>query len=74
GYFTIAYEDEATTGVTGTVVKSDTFKFTVGPSINSIPSLLSNSLPQPVLIGGIIGFLAIAGILFVLFRRKRNKA
>lgn len=72
GYFTIAYEDELTTGVTGVVVKSDTFKFTVGTSANSIQSLPSNSLPQPVLIGVSIGILGIAGILFVLFRRSKT--
>lgn len=64
GYFTIAYEDEVTTGVTGAVVKSDTFKFTVGTSTNS---------SQPVLIGVIIGVLVIACILFVLYRRRRSK-
>jgi len=72
GYFTIAYEDEVTTGIAGTVVKSDTFDITVGTSTNPIPSLPSNSSSQPILIGVIIGILVIAGILFVLFRRSKT--
>jgi hypothetical protein len=61
GYFTIVYDDEAKTGVTGAVIKSDTFKFTVGTSTNL------------VLAGVSIGILVIACILFALFRRRRSK-
>ncbi|MCG2715198.1 MAG: hypothetical protein L6422_02755 [Candidatus Marinimicrobia bacterium] len=73
GYFTIAFEDDVKTGVIGAVVKSDTFKFAVGTTTNSVPSLPSNSLSQPVMIWVIIGFLAIACILLVLFRQRRSK-
>lgn len=73
GYFTITYEDEIKTGVTGAVVKSDTFKVTVGTSANSISSFPSSSLSRPVLIGVFIGILVIACILFVLFRQRRGK-
>lgn len=61
GYFTIAYDDEVKTGVTGAIVKSDTFKFAVGTSTNL------------VLVGVSIGILAIACILLVLFMRRRSK-
>jgi hypothetical protein len=63
GYFSIVYEDEVTTGVTGVVAKSDTFKFTVVTSTNS---------SQPALIWVITGVLLIACILFVLYRRRQS--